>query len=143
MSRKIEETISIDAPLDEVFRFVDDSTRVAEWLPGMVETRNIIGDGLGKVFDWTYKMAGIPLKGSSKITAYQPAERIAIRSKGGVVSDWEYQFLWTGSATELYMTVEYTIPIPVLGKLAESLVARLNERELRLAMANIKDLCEA
>jgi len=37
---------------------------------------------------------------------------------------------------------EYTIPIPVLGKLAEALVLRQNEREADLAMANIKDRME-
>ncbi len=40
------------------------------------------------------------------------------------------------------LDIEYTIPIPVLGKLAEKLVLRRNEREADLAMANIKDKFE-
>jgi hypothetical protein len=34
--------------------------------------------------------------------------------------------------------VEYTIPVPVLGKLGEALILKQNEREADQAMANIK-----
>jgi hypothetical protein len=34
------------------------------------------------------------------------------------------------------------VPLPVLGKLAEKLVVRRNEREVSLAAQNIKDHCE-
>ena len=39
--------------------------------------------------------------------------------------------------------VEYTIPIPVLGKLAEGIVVRLNENEMETLLANMKALMEA
>jgi hypothetical protein len=38
----------------------------------------------------------------------------------------------------LSVHIEYTIPVPVLGKIAEGLVLRQNEKEADLAMANIK-----
>jgi len=38
----------------------------------------------------------------------------------------------------LNLVVEYTIPVPVLGKLGERMVLRQNEREADQAMANIK-----
>jgi hypothetical protein len=48
-----------------------------------------------------------------------------------------------GDGTTLTIDVDYTIPIPVLGKLAEKLVLKRNERELELALENVKDTLES
>ena len=45
-------------------------------------------------------------------------------------------------AESLDLEVEYTIPVPVLGKLAEKLVLKRNEQEADLWMQNIKDRLE-
>ena len=34
--------------------------------------------------------------------------------------------------------VEYTVPIPLLGKLAEAFIVRMNDREGDLTLANLK-----
>ncbi len=44
--------------------------------------------------------------------------------------------------TRLHLLVEYTIPVPVLGKVIERLVLRLNEREAASAIANLKEILE-
>ena len=41
------------------------------------------------------------------------------------------------------LKIEYTIPIPVLGKVAERLVLAQNEREANLAIENIKSRLES
>ena len=40
------------------------------------------------------------------------------------------------------LEIEYTIPVPVLGKLAEKIVLKRNEREADLALINIKEKME-
>jgi len=40
------------------------------------------------------------------------------------------------------LDIEYTIPIPVLGKIAEKILLKRNEREADLAMSNIKENME-
>ena len=40
--------------------------------------------------------------------------------------------------TMLELNIDYTIPVPVLGKIAERIVLGKNEREADLAMENIK-----
>jgi hypothetical protein len=64
------------------------------------------------------------------------------QSKGGIVSTWTYSFEPHDGGTKMELVIEYTIPVPVLGKLAEKLVLRRNEREADLAMENIKDKME-
>jgi hypothetical protein len=46
-------------------------------------------------------------------------------------------------AIPYYPEVEYTIPISVLGKLAEMIVVKMNEHEGDTIMANLKSRMEA
>ena len=58
-------------------------------------------------------------------------------------STWAADVEPEGDGTRLTMKVEYTIPIPVLGKLAEHLVSKQNQRNLESSMENIKHMLEA
>ncbi|MBW2377784.1 MAG: hypothetical protein JRF55_17705 [Deltaproteobacteria bacterium] len=44
--------------------------------------------------------------------------------------------------TKLDMDIDYTIPVPVLGKLAEKVVFKRNQREAQMSMENIKGTME-
>lgn len=44
--------------------------------------------------------------------------------------------------TKLDFEVDCTIPVPVLGKLAEKLVIKRNQREAQLSMENVKERME-
>ena len=56
---------------------------------------------------------------------------------------WNWNFIPQGNDTKLDLFVEYTVPMPVLGKLAEKIVLKQNEREADLAIANIKAKMES
>ncbi len=139
---KLERSITINAPVEKVFDYVDDPVTQLEWLPSMMEVKDVSGSGVGKHFTWKYKMAGILLKGETTTTEHIPNERIVTQGKGGATSTWIFNFETHDGGTMLELTIEYTIPIPVLGKLAEKIVLKRNEREADLAMANIKEKME-
>jgi hypothetical protein len=80
-----------------VFAYVDEPTRLAEWLPSIVEIRNVIGTGAGQQFEWT----------------------------------------------ALTLEIEYGIPMPLLGRLAERFLIRRNMREFELALINVKETLES
>ena len=136
---KVERTITINAPVEKVFAYVTDSSNEREFVPSITDIRNIQGEGVGKTYDWTYKMLGIPLHGKSETVEYKPNERYVSKSSGGVVSTWTWIFRSETGGTQMNVVIEYTIPVPVLGKFAERLVLRQTEREADLAMATIKD----
>jgi uncharacterized membrane protein len=140
---KIQKSITINGPVDRVFAYVDDVMTSPEWLPSMMEVRDVTGSGVGQHYRWRYKMAGVPLNGESTVTEHIPNERRVTDSKGGVLSTWTYTFEPHDGGTKLGIEIEYTIPVPVLGKLAEKLVLKRNEREADTAMENIKDKMEA
>ena len=87
-------------------------------------------------------MAGIIFEGESTFTEHIPNERFAWETKKGITNTFDYNFEKHEGGTMMKLKVEYTIPVPVLGKLAEKIVLKRNEREADLGMANIKEKME-
>ena len=138
----VEKSIVINAPVEAIYTYLTDPTKATEWMTSLSEVRNIKGEGVGQTYDWTYRMMGIPLDGTTTVSEQTPNERIKYETTGGVTSAWDYSFAFDGKATTLKLKIDYTIPVPVLGKLAEKLVANRNERETETNLANIKDCLE-
>ena len=139
---KVERSININAPVKKVFAYITDPANRMEWLPSTTNIRDITGLGVGQRWGYTYKMAGISLKGENVVTEFTSDQWYAHKSTGGVVSTWTYTFNPEAGGTRLSLVVEYNIPVPVLGKMAERLVLQRNEREADFAMATIKERLE-
>ncbi len=139
----IHRIVSIKAPVSQVFAYLEDPRNDVEWLPGVIETTDVTGSGEGQHHRWKYKMVGVPLSGETTVVEYVPNKRLVLQSKGGGESTWTFLYEPKDGGTTLNLTIDYTIPVPVLGKLAEKLVLRRNEREMDLAMENIRERLEA
>jgi uncharacterized membrane protein len=139
---KVERSITINAPVEKVFNYIEDPMNNPEWVPSVMEATDVSGSGVGQHHRWKYKMAGVLLKGETTVTEYIPNERIVSQIKGGVTSTWIQSFKTQDGGTIMELDIEYTIPIPVLGKLAEKIVLKRNEREADLAMTNVKEKME-
>ena len=141
----IERSIVVDAPADRIFAYLADPMTMLEYMPSLVDVRDVktTEQGVGTEWRWTYKMAGLPFDGQGRVTEFERNRRRVIQTKGGIDSTWKWDFKSKNGATDLRLVVEYTIPIPVLGKLAESLVLGQNERMADLIMGNVKDCVEA
>ena len=133
----VKNSININAPVEKVFEVTPEN--LPEVWPSLVEVKNIkeLPNG-GRSWDWVYKMAGMRFTGSSKHTEVVPNERTVSLSTGGIDSTitWEYQPVDGG--TKFTTTVEYKVPIPLLGKLAESIIVKINENEQEVVLANLK-----
>ena len=135
-------SIDIQAPVEKVFGYIADPAKGPEWMIGWTEVTDVTGSGVGQHYRWKYRMVGVPLHGESTVTEHLPNERIVSQSKGGVTSTWILSFKTQDGGTMMELDIEYTIPIPVLGKIAEKIVLKRNEREADLAMSNIKEKME-
>lgn len=138
----VKKSIDIHAPVDRVFSYVEDPNNQLEWMTSLMDVRNISGGAQELQFEWTYKMAGVSLDGETARSQHIVNERLVSKSKGGIESTFDFVFTPTDSGTRLDLTIEYEIPIPVLGKLAEKIVAKRNERETELNLQSIKENCE-
>ena len=138
----IKKSININAPVEKVFEDLTPEHLPEVW-PSLVEVNNIqeLPNG-GFSWDWVYKMAGMRFTGSSEHTEVVPNERTVSQTTGGIDSThtWEYQPVDDG--TKLTITTEYKVPIPLLGKLAESIIVKMNENESNVLLANVKAMME-
>ena len=139
---KINNSINISAPVEKVFAYVTDPMHLPEWFVGMTEVTDVSGSGVGQHSRWTYTMIGIPFHGDSKLTEHVPNERLVYEQAGGITSTMTFTFAPHESGTKLGLDVDYTIPVPVLGKLAEKVVFKRNQREAQMSMENIKERLE-
>jgi uncharacterized membrane protein len=139
---RISRSAIINAPVDKVFAYIDDPTNAPEWNPSLMEVTEVRGSGVGQHYRWRGKMVGVPLKGETTVTVHIPNERRVMQTRGAVEVDWTFTFEPHDGGTKFGIDIEYTIPVPVLGKLAEKLVLKRNEREADRGMENIKDKME-
>jgi uncharacterized protein YndB with AHSA1/START domain len=141
---KIRREILINAPVEKVFEYHSNPMNEPEYWPSMIEVKDIEEQpGGGQKYKWVYKMAGIRLEGSTETKEFVENERIVTKGSGGVESTFVYEYKPEGEGTRVTMEVEYVVPVPVLGKLAEAFILKVNEREADTVMGNLKDRLEA
>jgi len=138
-----EGSIVIDAPVSEVFAYANAPSTMPDWMSALVEVRNVIGSGAGLQWEWTYKMAGVHVRGQSVIVDYILNECATHQGIGMLSVDWTTMVEPHDGGTKLTAKLEYTIPVPVLGRLAEHLTIRRNARELDASLLNLKETLEA
>ena len=136
-------SILIKVPVDRVFAYVDDSMKLVEWLPGMIEVHNVGGTGAGQQHEWTYKMAGLRLRGQAVVVEHVPNVSAVHQVIGMIHSTFAYRVAVHDQWTLLTLEIEYSVPIPVIGKLAEHIVIARNTREFEMALINVKETLES
>jgi ligand-binding SRPBCC domain-containing protein len=141
----IERTTLINAPLEKVFAYYSDPSHLPEIWPSMLEVKDVERDENGHVkrFSFVYKMAGMKFSGNSEVTHCVLNERFVTDTKGNVESVFDTRFREVGGQTELHEIVHYRIPIPLIGKLAEPFLKKLNENELAVMHENLKARMES
>ena len=141
---KITRTFTINAPVEKVFAFASgDPNNLPNIYPSLIEVKDIEPSPAGGFnFRWIYKMAGMQFEGALETTEYIPNKRIATRSTKGIKARSVYTYEPEGGGTKITSETEYTVPVPLLGKLAEAIVVKLNENETDAVISNLKALME-
>jgi uncharacterized protein YndB with AHSA1/START domain len=140
--RTLSQSIEIATAPDKVFSYVTEPAAMAEWIPPLVEVRNIIGAGEGQQFEWTYKLGGLLFRGQSVVVEQVPNELHVLQAIGAVNATWTFRVAGHDGDTKLEIDVAYEVPLPVIGKWAEHIVAKRDARNLEAALANAKDALE-
>lgn len=135
-------SIEINAPADLVYEFMTTPKNLPSVFPSLMEVSNAkrSPDGAHS-FDWIYKMAGVKVKGHSETIENVSGKKIVTKNSGIPGT-----FFWTyeakGNRTILSCEAQYTIPTPVLGALAETIIAKMNDHDLETLLRNVKLACE-
>jgi uncharacterized membrane protein len=139
----IHKQMNVKAPVSKVFSYLEDPRNEPEYLLSLTDVRDIKGSGEGTNFKWSYKMAGLKFDGETTIVKYIQDREIIFKTKGGIESTWTWRLEPRKDDTFGDVTVEYMVPLPVLGKLAEKLIQKRNEREMDMGLKIMKENLEA
>jgi uncharacterized protein YndB with AHSA1/START domain len=137
----LTKTIDISAPPEQVFDVIDDTANLPEIWRNLSNIQNLqsLPNG-GHSFQFDYTMAGIRIKGSSTDLEHDRPRRIVTRTTGGVISTltWTFQPISGGSETHLSVEIQYEAPIPLVGKFAEIVIAKINESDIVYVLNYLK-----
>ncbi len=141
---KVSKTVSINAPVEKVFAYMEDPAHLPDIWPSILEISNIKEEADSKkTYDWVYKMGGMKFNGKSETVEFIPNKRIVVNNPKGIKSKFTWDYEQEGSGTRLNFQAEYVIPVPLLGKLAESAVTKHGDQEADELLANLKAIMEA
>jgi uncharacterized protein YndB with AHSA1/START domain len=142
--RRIEVSVVINRPIEEVFAYVTNPENEPLWQSGVLESE-LVGEGplgVGAKTREVRKLLGRRLESTAEVTAYEPNAKIAFKSTSGPVQyeAW-YTFEPVDAGTKLTIVGEGDTGS--LFKLAEGLVMRQFEKEMQTALAALKDILES
>ncbi len=141
---KVERSIVMHAPVEKVFSYVANPSNLPEFIPSMMEVKDVqpLPNG-GHRFRWVYKMAGMRFEGTSEDVEYVPNQRLVAKFTGGIEAMLTWTFLAEAGGTRVTFLGDYTVPIPLLGRLAEAVIVKVNEHETETLLANLKARMES
>ena len=140
---RITNSITINAPVEKVFEYISNPENMLEWWSNVTNIRDITGRGEGQSWTFDYKMMGLHFTSKAKVTRSRLNTERRVESKGGMDANWDWYFNRVDGGAQLRWVIDYTIPIPVLGKVGELFMIRRNKRVARFAMTSIKRRMEA
>ncbi len=137
---KADKEVWVEAPIEKIFGYIREPSNWPEFWPSLMEMKDVqsLPNG-GHSGRWVYKMLGMRFEGTGECTQIVPHQFLVIETKGDIRSTIAWTFRSWENKTRVTLTVEYKVPIPLLGKLAEAIIQKMNEHEGDLIMANLQD----
>jgi uncharacterized membrane protein len=135
----VDKEIVIGAPLEEIFRFVSIPGNLPQIWPSLIEIKNekLLPNG-GYRFRWLYKIFGVRLTGTAECVDIAPNLWLSARTYGAVDSLNTWTFRSKGGQTRVTMTIDYRIPSPLSGRLAENTIVNTANREAEVILTNLR-----
>jgi uncharacterized membrane protein len=135
----VDKEIVIEAPLEEIFHFVSVPCNLPKIWPGLVEIKKqkLLPNG-GYRFRWLYKIFGTRLTGTGECVDIAPNLWLSARTYGAVDSLNTWTFRAKGGQTRVTMTIDFRIPSPLSGRLAENTIVNAANREAEIILANLR-----
>jgi len=139
---RIQASMTVNRPLEEVFRFMTNHQNALRWQSGLLEAR-VTNDvvGVGKTWVDVVQVLGQRIEIASELTEFEPLRAVGFKSTSGPIPlEGRYAFEPDGAGTK----VTFTLQGEAGGffKLAEPIVARSTQRQWETNLANLKDLLE-
>lgn len=139
---KFEISVHINRPVAEVFEYVNDPTKMAEWNSTIEEaTASERPVKVGTRIHTRIRMLGRKVDGTLEVVEYEPNKRVAWTSDEPFPLKGSYTFEAENGGTRLVASGE--AELGGFFKLSEPIVARIVRKQLQAQLDTAKELLEA
>jgi uncharacterized protein YndB with AHSA1/START domain len=134
----------INRPVDQVFAFLVDPSKTADWTPGLTEARQTSDGpvGVGTTVLFIGKFLGRGFESLSEVTDYVPNEKFSSKTTSGPIHLEVDSTLQSVDGGTRLATV-YRGESRGFFKLAEPVIVRLTKKHFETAAENLKALLES
>jgi len=138
---RIELTVEIARTPEDVFELLSDIERLPEWQASAIDAHAKGPLGEGSRVTEKRRLLGRELDTELEVVAYEPPQRLTLRSLGGPVEfTVDHELAAQGGGTQLRLVAEAQ-PGGLL-RLTEPVLARTAEQEFRRDFHRLKELLE-
>lgn len=140
----VEHSIWISRAVEEVFAYVVDPNKIAEWAGPVVRAKKISAGpvGLGTTSTRVTQFLGRTMEATYEITEYEPNRLYGDKTTSGPVAI-NTRILFSAGDGGAKVTVHGEIEANGFFKLAEPILSRMSSWQLETDLQTLKDLLEA
>ena len=141
-------SIVIEATPQQVFHWLDDSQRLMEWLPNLVENEdvNVTENKVGSTFRQVYLEKGRRMEMTGVVTEYEANKRVACQIDGDAFGlHVSHQLEDLGGRTKLTQEsqVRFKKFFKILGPIMTPFMKKSSTKQLEDSFRKLKELAEA
>jgi carbon monoxide dehydrogenase subunit G len=140
-------TEHLDVPIERVFDLYIDVKRWPEWMPGLVEIKEVTGplDTAGTRIREVSRFLSRTMEGWDEIVEVDRPRLVKMTGEsGGAKSSMTLKLTPAGQATDVEIDYDFETPAGLFGQIADRLfIDKAMERQGRHALENFKALVEA
>ena len=140
----IDKEIILNAPLEKIYDFLIKPSNLPRIWPSLLEVTDVklLPNG-GYSDKYLYKMAGIRLRGTAKCTDVVPYHWFSVKIEGAANCTIAFTFRRKDTTqTKVTVTIDYRVSVPLVNRLAEAVIVKMNEREADMVLANLRVVME-
>lgn len=141
---KLETSIVINRPAEQVWAYVTNFEKSSEWNPATLEMRLTSDPPVrkGSAYVWVGQFLGRRIETNAEVTAFEPNREFAYKIVSGPFPGTASTTLEAANGgTRVTLTSE--ADMGGFFKLAEPVMAAMSKRQLEGMLANLKDILEA
>lgn len=141
---RIEHSVVINRPIEEVFAFVTDIDKMSQWALELREAKKTSEGpvGVGTTFSGVVQLLGRRMENNHEVTEYEPNRKYSFKTTSGPVP-MEAESTFESVAGGTRVTILAEAEPGGFFKLAEPIFARTAQRQYETNLATLKDLLEA
>ena len=141
---RVEERMRIEAPRDEVWRYVSEPERYSEFMVGSTWT-SVPGEpvtGPRARFEISIEVGSIDLGGVVEFVEWDPPHELAWTNITGIDQRGRWILRDRGNYTDVTMRLSYQVPGGLLALVASQLGRPLIQRDVRRSLQALRDAVE-